>query len=216
MALPPRAALLAALLALAAATAAGSATGDRTINTVSANCKDQFDKARARQQQPAAARWRRWPAPARTHTPRSAPAGRRRAQLMKTNYGGDSDCGDKIKDALSSAPAKAGDYSDCPGGAEAGPGSAVQKCMSQPGARDAWLSFIKGCEVLNVNERTGAGEAEAAADAKPSCFPRFNSLTAFTNYLDGKAATATSGAGQRAGAAAAAVAAAVAAAALLL
>jgi hypothetical protein len=37
-------------------------------------------------------------------------------------------------------------------------------------------------------QRAGAGEAEAAGDAKPSCFPRFNSLAAFTTYLDGQSA----------------------------
>lgn len=39
-----------------------------------------------------------------------------------------------------------------------------------------------------VTQRTGAGEAEAAGDAKPSCFTRFNSLTAFKNFLEGKSA----------------------------
>jgi hypothetical protein len=37
-------------------------------------------------------------------------------------------------------------------------------------------------------QRTGAGEAEAAATAQPSCFPRFNSLQAFKDYMEGKGA----------------------------
>jgi hypothetical protein len=67
-------------------------------------------------------------------------------------------------------------------------------------------------------QRAGAGEAEAAADAKPSCFPRFNSLSAFTSYVNGQS---PSGAKSAAGAAklaqgAALLAAAAAGAALLL
>lgn len=55
------------------------------------------------------------------------------------------------------------------------------------------------CLLGSAVQRAGAGEAEAAADAKPSCFPRFNSLSAFTSYLEGQggqsAAAATSTAG---------------------
>lgn len=68
-------------------------------------------------------------------------------------------------------------------------------------------------------QRTGAGEAEAASTAQPSCFPRFNSLQAFKDYLDGKeAAAAKSGGAAAAPAAAAAtlLAAAAAGAALLM
>jgi len=43
-------------------------------------------------------------------------------------------------------------------------------------------------------QRTGAGEAEAAAQAKPSCFPRFNSLSAFKTYLEGSGAAGKSAA----------------------
>lgn len=45
-------------------------------------------------------------------------------------------------------------------------------------------------------QRTGSGEAEAAADAKPSCFPRFDSLQAFKDYIGstGTASAATSAA----------------------
>eukprot|EP00882_Tetradesmus_deserticola_P006571 GHRQ01006915.1.p1 GENE.GHRQ01006915.1~~GHRQ01006915.1.p1 ORF type:complete len:179 (+),score=72.63 GHRQ01006915.1:607-1143(+) len=116
--------------------------------------------------------------------------------IMADHYAGN-DCGDMIKAAMSTAPASA---SDCPNGVMADAGSEVQKCMSKSQeTRDAWVAFIKRCEVLNVNERAGAGEAEAAADAKPSCFPRFNSLSAFTSYVNDQggqaAATAKSAAG---------------------
>jgi hypothetical protein len=54
----------------------------------------------------------------------------------------------------------------------------------------------------------GAGEAEAAAAAKPSCFPRFNSLTAFKDFLEGKGAKSSAAASQAGGALMAAAAAA--------
>ncbi|KAF6256749.1 hypothetical protein COO60DRAFT_1528059 [Scenedesmus sp. NREL 46B-D3] len=115
---------------------------------------------------------------------------------MTDHYAGD-DCGDMITEAMSTVPTSA---SDCPNGVYADAGSEVQECMAKnQNSTDAWVAFIKRCEVLNVNERAGAGEAEAAADAKPSCFPRFNSLSAFTSYLEGQggqsAAAATSTAG---------------------
>jgi hypothetical protein len=52
-------------------------------------------------------------------------------------------------------------------------------------------------------QRTGAGEAEAAAQAMPSCFPRFNSLSAFQSYLKGEGQQ-QGGSGRSAGSAAAA------------
>jgi hypothetical protein len=69
-----------------------------------------------------------------------------------------------------------------------------------------------------VVQRAGAGEAEAAGDAKPSCFPRFNSLSAFTSYLNGQsgsAAKSAAGANMAQGAALLAAAAAAGAALLL-
>lgn len=48
--------------------------------------------------------------------------------------------------------------------------------------------------LLLLLQRTGAGEAEAAATAKPSCFPRFNSLQAFKDYMEGKGSGAKSAA----------------------
>jgi hypothetical protein len=41
-----------------------------------------------------------------------------------------------------------------------------------------------------ATQRAGAGEAEAAASAKPSCFPRFDSLTAFVSYINGNSKSA--------------------------
>ncbi|WIA31820.1 hypothetical protein OEZ86_002687 [Tetradesmus obliquus] len=109
--------------------------------------------------------------------------------IMSDNYAGDK-CGDMIKAAMSTAPKGA---SDCPNGVIADAGSEVQKCMSKnKDTVEAWTNFIKRCEVLNVSERAGAGEAEAAGDAKPSCFPRFNGLSSFTNYLNGQSGSANS------------------------
>lgn len=135
--------------------------------------------------------------------------------VLADNYAADNDCATAIKKAMSTAPATP---ADCPGGAVADVGSQVQKCLSKSDAsKAAWTSFIKACEVLNVNERTGAGEAEAATTAKPSCLPRFDSLKAFTSYLDGNApSSAKSAAGAAATASSALLVAAAAAGAALL
>lgn len=98
-------------------------------------------------------------------------------------YKDDESCIEKVEKAMSG-----NDASECPEGiGGSGAGSAVQKCMSKSQATvDAWSNFIKGCEVMNVQNR--GGEAEAAGDAKPSCFPRFSTLDEFTAYLKGEGA----------------------------
>lgn len=113
--------------------------------------------------------------------------------IITQRYATDKTCADLIRKAMSTAPKS---DADCPGGAKADAGSPVQKCLAKnEDTISDWSSFIKACEVLNVNERAGAGEAEAAADAKPSCFPRFNSLTAFKEYLSAGLLLAAAAAG---------------------
>lgn len=103
--------------------------------------------------------------------------------LNTEQYKGDKDCSDLITAALSQS-----DPSKCPAGG-AGPGSPVQKCMSKtPGTAKAWVSFVRTCEVMNVANR--AGEAEAATELKPSCFPAFNGMSDFEAYVGGAASAA--------------------------
>jgi hypothetical protein len=46
-----------------------------------------------------------------------------------------------------------------------------------------------------VLQRTGSGEAESAAQPKPSCFPRFNSLKQFQQYMGATSSASSARAG---------------------
>ena len=50
------------------------------------------------------------------------------AAIMRDHYGTDKECSDAIKKAMTTAPKS---DADCPGGAKADAGSAIQKCMSK-------------------------------------------------------------------------------------
>ncbi|KAI8466463.1 MAG: hypothetical protein J3K34DRAFT_472571 [Monoraphidium minutum] len=112
----------------------------------------------------------------RTLTTAGAACMDRFTSLMKEQYKGDTKCPDLIKAAMSTSdPAK------CPAGSQ-GEHSQVQECMAKNDATaKAWSGFIRTCEVLNVANR--AGEAEAATERKPSCFPPFTSVDDFTKWV---------------------------------
>jgi hypothetical protein len=57
-------------------------------------------------------------------------------------------------------------------------------CGSRPPVLIMAMALLTATTLsLTAAQRAGAGEAEAAADVQPSCFPRFDSLGAFKQYL---------------------------------
>ncbi|KAG2453185.1 hypothetical protein HYH02_002509 [Chlamydomonas schloesseri] len=70
-------------------------------------------------------------------------------------------------------------------------GSIVWTCMNgwngtavDPGKVLAWISFIRGCEILYIAQRVNSAESEDGfMYLDNSCFPRFTSAAAFEAYL---------------------------------
>jgi hypothetical protein len=79
--------------------------------------------------------------------------------IIKEHYAGDAECSDMIRKAMNTAPKTA---ADCPGGKEAGAGSAVQKCMSK--------NEVRRTEAV-VGSSGSSGSSQLTGDASHSSRP---------------------------------------------
>ncbi|PNH08995.1 hypothetical protein TSOC_004406 [Tetrabaena socialis] len=120
----------------------------------------------------------------------------RYADLIETKYfSADAECRTQVKMALET-------YSkaDCPSTAYP---SKVWRCMSgyngtvvQQARIADWTTFLTSCEVLYIAQRLNTAESEDGFQWRDnSCFPRFNNMAAFVNYLKTTSTTGGDGGG---------------------
>lgn len=103
--------------------------------------------------------------------------------IMQRLYANDTACQDLITRALNTTVP-----SQCPEKAPIEPGSKTHFCMNKNNSQpylDAWTDFVKSCEILYVNQRTGDGESgeEGVKTTDNTCFPLFTSLGDFQTWL---------------------------------
>lgn len=103
--------------------------------------------------------------------------------LESTFYGTDAACKSSVKNAIQTYV-----KTNCP---DVTYDSQVWKCMSgwngtaAAAARvDAWVQFVKGCEIFYIANRIGSSETESGFTwIDNSCFPKFNDVAQFQKYL---------------------------------
>lgn len=78
--------------------------------------------------------------------------------IMRDHYADDKECADSIKKAMTTAPKS---DADCPGGATAGAGSSVQKCMSKNQVRRG--SSVSTSDSSSGDDGGGSSSSDAAA-----------------------------------------------------